>query len=130
MTGKSIEIVHSECAPPVIGPYSQAIKTHGLLFCSGQIPALQDGTLVTTSIGEQTKTCLDNLRHVLEAGNSCLEKVVKITVFLSDMCHFEEFNKTYENIFGSHRPARSCVAVRGLPKGVDIEIECIAVEES
>ncbi|KTW31589.1 hypothetical protein T552_00227 [Pneumocystis carinii B80] len=128
MTGKTLEIVNSEQAPPPIGPYSQAIKANGLIFCSGQLPALANGCLVTTSIKEQTKACLDNLRHVLEAGNSSLEKVIKVTVFLSDMCHFKEFNETYEKIFGSHRPARCCVAVRELPRSVDVEIECIAIE--
>lgn len=85
------------------------------------------GQLVEGSIADKTRQCFANIKAILEAAGSSLERVIKCTVFLDDMAHFAELNKEYESQFAGHKPARSCVAVRTLPKGVPVEIECIAV---
>ena len=122
-----IEIVSSSEAPAALGPYSQAIKTPGLVFCSGQIPLdPKTGSLVEGSIADQTRRSLMNLAAVLEKAGSSLSNVVKTTVFLADMGDFAEMNAAYAEMFGSARPARSCVEVSKLPKGARVEIECIA----
>jgi 2-iminobutanoate/2-iminopropanoate deaminase len=110
------------------GPYTQAIRvpSAGLLFVSGQIPADTTGALNTGSITEQTKQCILNLKAILEEAGSSIEKVVRCGVFLDDMANFAEMNKEYESWF-AHKPARTCVAVKTLPKGVPVEIECIAL---
>ncbi|KAF1810900.1 L-PSP endoribonuclease [Eremomyces bilateralis CBS 781.70] len=115
-------------ACPVAGPYSQAISIPSgpLLFVSGQIPADASGTLVTGSIGELTAACCKNIEAILKEAGSALDKVVKTNVFLADMSSFAEMNETYAKYF-PHAPARSCVAVKQLPKGVQVEIECIAL---
>lgn len=118
---------HDACPPA--GPYSQAIKANGLVFVSGQIPADKEGNIITGSIEEQTEAVFANLAAVLKASNSSFNKVVKVNAFLSDMANFARMNSVYEKYFSGHKPARSCVAVRELPKGVDVEIECIALED-
>jgi len=119
-------IVFTENAPFPLGPYSQAIKTPPAIYCSGQIPLTADGTLIEGTIAEKTKKCCENLDAVLKQAGSSLSKVVKTTIFISDMAHFAEMNGEYEKFF-SHKPARSCVAVKTLPKNVDVEIEAIAL---
>lgn len=120
------EIIFTENAPKAIGPYSQAVKLNGLLFTSGQIPIdPKTGDLVENDISVQTKQVCENLKAVLEEGGSSFEKVVKTTCFLSDMSLFGEFNSVYEKYFVS-KPARSCVAVKTLPKNVLCEVEVIA----
>ncbi|KAI5862160.1 Endoribonuclease L-PSP-domain-containing protein [Durotheca rogersii] len=119
-------VFSKEAAPPA-GPYSHAIKTPTAIYCSGQIPSDADGNLVQGSIGDKTAACLRNLKGVLAAAGSSLDRVVKVNIFLTDMEYFGEMNQTYEKWFVSHKPARSCVAVKQLPKGVEIEIECIAL---
>ncbi|EMF14572.1 protein MMF1, mitochondrial precursor, partial [Sphaerulina musiva SO2202] len=106
---------------------SQAIHAAGLIFVSGQIPARADGTLVTGSIAEQTTACIEGLVNILEAAGSELAKVTKVTVFITDMANFGEMNTVYEKYFGPYKPARSCVAVKELPKGVPVEVEAIAL---
>jgi reactive intermediate/imine deaminase len=106
---------------------SQAIRANGTIFVSGQIPADSTGTLVTGTIGEQTQACCNNIQAILTAAGSEVSKIVKVNVFLTDMANFAEMNATYEKFF-VHKPARSCVAVHQLPKGVPVEIECIALE--
>lgn len=111
------------------GPYSQAIKTAHNVYCSGQIPCDASGTILdlsTSNIGSMTELCIQNLSAVLTAAGSSLERVVKVNVFITTMDHFAEMNATYEKWF-KHKPARSCVAVSQLPKGVPVEIECIAL---
>ncbi|CAG8983588.1 hypothetical protein HYALB_00004608 [Hymenoscyphus albidus] len=116
----------SEKAMPPVGPYSQAIKTSHAIYCSGQLPADAQGNLVQGSMGEKTKACLNALSAVLTEAGSSLERVVKVQIFLTDMKDFGEMNAEYEKII-RHKPARSCVAVKELPKGVDVEIECVAL---
>jgi len=111
---------------PAAGPYTQAISAAGLIFVSGQIPGEPGGTLVTGSISVQTAACCENIKAILAEAGSDISHVVKVNVFLDDMAHFQEMNETYEKYF-PHRPARSCVAVKALPKGVPVEIECTAL---
>ncbi|KAF2816634.1 YjgF-like protein [Mytilinidion resinicola] len=96
------------------------------LFLSGQIPADKEGNLVEGSIANKTEACIKNVLAILEEAGSSIEKVFKVTVFLDDMANFAEMNSVYEKYF-AHKPARSCVAVKQLPKGVPVEIETIAL---
>ncbi len=119
------KIVYTEKAPEAIGPYSQAVVSGNLVFTSGQIsinPAT--GEVEGTTIGAQTEQVCKNLQAILEAAGSSLTKVVKTGCFLSDMDDFAEFNQIYSTFF-TGKPARSCVAVKSLPKGVLVEIEVI-----
>ncbi|PQE03337.1 endoribonuclease L-PSP protein [Rutstroemia sp. NJR-2017a WRK4] len=121
--------VYTKDAAFPAGPYSQAIKTSSTIFCSGQIPCNPAGeilTLESSSISAMTELCISNLSAVLKEAGSSIEKVVKVNVFLTSMDYFAEMNSVYEKLF-KHKPARSCVAVYQLPKGVPVEIECIAL---
>jgi len=119
--------VKTDQAPGAIGPYSQAMSVDGWVFCSGQIPIdPATGELVGGDIGVQTDQVLKNLAAVLEAAGASLARVVKTTVFLSDMGDFVSMNEVYAEHFGDHRPARAAVAVKTLPKNVDVEIEAVA----
>jgi 2-iminobutanoate/2-iminopropanoate deaminase len=118
--------VSTDKAPAAIGPYSQAVVTGGMLYSSGQIALTPEGELIEGGIGEQTRQVLRNLSAVLEAAGSSLDRVVKTTIFLADMEDFAAVNEIYAEFFGAHRPARSTVAVRTLPKNVLVEIDCIA----
>ena len=121
-----MNIVYTKNAPDAIGPYSQAIVSGGLVFTSGQIPINpESGAVEAQNITEQTEQVCKNLKAVLEAAGSSLEKVVKTTCFLSDMSNFAAFNEVYAKYFTS-KPARSCVAVKDLPKGALVEVEVIA----
>lgn len=116
-------------APAAIGPYSQGMILGNLVFSSGQIPVdPKTGEIVGSSITEQAEQSCKNVGEVLKAGGSSMEKVVKTTCFLADMADFPVFNSVYEKYFVSC-PARSCVAVKALPKGVLCEIEAIAYLE-
>jgi 2-iminobutanoate/2-iminopropanoate deaminase len=122
-----VQNIHSEGAPAAIGPYSQAVRTGDLLFCSGQTPLDPETMkLVGDSIEEQTAQALQNLASVLEAAGLSLDDVVRTGVFLQSMDDFPGMNKTYERIFGEHKPARTTVAVKQNPLDARIEIECIA----
>ena len=122
-----MEIISTELAPKALGPYSQAIRAGGFIFCSGQIPIdPAAGAVVATTAEAQTRQAITNLRHVLEAAGSGLDKVVKTTVFLADMADFAAVNGVYAELFGDTKPARSCVQAARLPKDVKIEIEAIA----
>lgn len=115
-------------APAAIGPYSQAMRASGtFFFMSGQIPLTASGELVTGSIKEQTEQVIANMKAVLESAGMDLSHVVKTTIFLSSMDHFGPVNEVYGAAFSTNPPARSTVAVAGLPRGVDVEIESIAV---
>ena len=121
-----MEYVSTNNAPSAIGPYSQAVKANGLLFSSGQIainPAT--GEVEAKTIEEQAKQVCENLKAVCEAGGTSLDKVVKTVCFLADINDFGAFNEVYGSYFTS-KPARSCVAVKDLPKGVLCEVEVIA----
>lgn len=122
------QIVSTDQAPGAIGPYSQAVMAEGrFLFLSGQIPLRPDGTLVEGDVRAQTEQVVKNLRAVLEAAGLTPANLVKTTIFLSSMDHFGTVNEVYGSLFESGPPARATVAVAGLPKGVDVEIEGIAV---
>jgi 2-iminobutanoate/2-iminopropanoate deaminase len=121
-----MEKVYTPNAPAAIGPYSQAMKVGSLLFTSGQIPINPaTGNIEATTIEEQTEQVCKNLAAVLEAAGTSLEKVVKTTCFLADMGDFAAFNGVYATYF-TGKPARSCVAVKTLPKNVLVEVEVIA----
>lgn len=113
--------------PAAVGPYSQAVKHGGLLFCSGQIPIDPAvGKIVATDVEGQTNQVLANIRALLEAQGMTLNSVIKATVFLQSMADFPKVNPLYEAAFAGHKPARSTVAVAGLPLGALVEIEVIA----
>ena len=119
--------IHTQNAPAAIGPYSQAVKANGLVFTSGQIaldPAT--GAVIEGGIREQTARICENLKAVLAAAGSSLDKTLKTTCFLAYMNDFAAFNEVYGQYF-SEKPARSCVAVKALPKGVLAEVEVIAL---
>lgn len=121
------ELINSSEAPAAIGPYSHATRFGGLLFTSGQIPLHpESGEVVGQNVSDQARQTLDNLKAVLAAGGSSLDRVLKTTCFLSTMDDFVAFNEVYTEYFGEGVPARSCVAVAGLPKGVLCEVEAIA----
>lgn len=123
------QAIHTEQAPAAIGPYSQAIKAGGFIYVSGQIPVdSATGAFAGESIEIQTEQSLKNLKAILEEAGSGLDKVVKTTVFLADMKDFAAMNEVYAQFFRAPFPARSAVAVRTLPKGALVEIECIAVK--
>ena len=123
------EIITSEKAPKVGGPYSTAVRRNGFVFLSGQIPLdPQTGQLVTGSIEEQTARVLENLGAVLEAAGLSFDDVVKTTVFLKDMGNFARMNAAYGKYFGANPPARSTVEVARLPRDVQVEIEAIAAD--
>ena len=122
-----METIIAPKAPAALGPYSAAIKVGELIFTSGQIPAdPASGELAPGGIAEQTEQSLKNLSAVLEAAGSGLDQVIKTTCFLTDMADFAAFNAAYGKYFSEHKPARSTVAVKALPKGALVEIECVA----
>jgi 2-iminobutanoate/2-iminopropanoate deaminase len=123
----AITAVSTPGAPRAIGPYSQGIRAGGFLFTAGQVgfdPA--SGELVDGGISEQTERVLQNIRSILESAGADLSQVVKTTVFLVDMADFSAMNDVYARVFGTHRPARSTVAVAALPRGARVEIEAVA----
>jgi 2-iminobutanoate/2-iminopropanoate deaminase len=120
---KTIETVE---APQAIGPYSQAIEVNGFVFTSGQIALTPEGELVNGDVVIQTHQVMKNLFYVLEAANAHFNDVVKTTIYLANMNDFEKVNEVYAHYFGLHKPARSTVAVKTLPKNVLVEIDCIA----
>lgn len=122
------EIISTENAPGAIGPYSQAIKAGGMLFCSGQIPIdTATGEFVEGGVVEQTEQVLRNLKAVLEAAGAGISNVVKTTVFLADMNDFGAMNEVYAKYFGDDKPARATVQAARLPRDARVEIDCIAV---
>ncbi len=125
-----VDTIHTSNAPAAIGPYSQAKKVNGFIFASGQIainPA--SGEVEESTIEGQTIQVCENIKAILEAANTTLDSVVKTTCFLSDINDFAAFNEIYGRYFAS-KPARSCVAVKDLPKAVKVEVEVIAVSGS
>ncbi|KAF2156410.1 L-PSP endoribonuclease family protein-like protein [Myriangium duriaei CBS 260.36] len=121
-----MEKISTDKAMQPAAPYSQAIRAAPFIFVSGQIPADASGKLTEGSIANKTKQCCESLKAILTEAGSGLEKVVKTTVFITDMQHFKEMNGVYAEYF-THKPARSCVAVKQLPLGVEVEIEAVAL---
>ena len=123
----SPEMVTTDQAPEAIGPYSQAVRSTGLVFCSGQValdPA--SGELVGASVADQTRRAMENLGAVLAAAGSGFDRVVKVTAYLTDIGDFPEFNDVYGTYFSDSPPARATVGVASLPKGALVEVECVA----
>ena len=119
--------VRTDKAPSPVGPYSQAIVSNGLVFCSGQIAIdPETGLLIDQDIESETTRVIENLKAVLESAGSALEKVVKTTVFLCDLKDFTRMNEVYGSFFEGNPPARSAIQVAALPRGARLEIECIA----
>ncbi|MCU0315136.1 MAG: Rid family detoxifying hydrolase [Fimbriimonadaceae bacterium] len=123
------EVLNTPNAPAAIGPYSQAIRASGTFtFFSGQIPLRSDGTLVEGDVRTQTEQVVANMRAMLVEAGLTPNHIVKTTIFLSSMDHFATVNEVYGALFESNPPARSTVAVAGLPRGVDVEIEMITAQ--
>lgn len=123
------EVIVTDRAPKAVGAYAQAVRANGMLFLSGQIPLdPASGEMISGDVEAQTRRVLDNLRGVLEGAGSSLDKVVKATIYLTDMNDFAVVNKTYAEYFPAAKPARATVAVAGLPRGSKVEIDMIALE--
>ena len=121
-------IVETDKAPKAIGPYSQAVKTESMIFVSGQLAIHpESGDLITEDIKTEARQALTNLKAILAEAGSSLDKVVKTTLFITDMQAFPAVNDVYAEFFPSLSPARSCVQVSGLPKGANVEVEAIAL---
>ena len=132
MSGHGLKAVETKAAPAPVGPYNQAIKAGGMLFCSGQIP-LDPNTGVMVGDGDveaETHQVLSNLEAVLRAAGCTPQQVVRTTVFLLDLADFAKVNAIYAELFGQGvAPARACVQVAALPKGAKVEIDCIALSD-
>jgi len=121
------KIIATSDAPAAIGPYSQAIRSGNLIFCSGQIPLdPRSGQIVSDDIGEQTRRVLDNISCLLKSEGLSLADVAKTTIFLTDLGNFQIVNEIYGSYFNNQPPARSTVQISALPKGARVEIEVIA----
>lgn len=121
------KVIVSEKAPGAIGPYSQAIEANGMIFVSGQLPIDAATGNMAVSIEDQARQSLENIKYILAEAGLTMDHIVKTTVFLNDMSAFAEMNKVYATYFDGSFPARSAFAVKELPKGASVEIECIAV---
>ncbi len=126
----TLKMIFTEKAPAAVGPYAQAVRAGNMLFCSGQIPIDPATGELKTFEGDaaaQAKLVLENLKHVLAAEGLTFNDVAKTTIFLSNMENFGKVNEVYASYFTEYKPARACVAVKTLPKNVDVEIEAIAL---
>lgn len=126
-SGQDIHKVKTDGAPAAIGPYSQAIRVGGLVFCSGQValdPAT--GQMVQTDVRAETRRVMQNLTAVITAGGSSMDRVVRCTIYLTSMDDYAAVNEEYAAFFGDPAPARACVEVRRLPKDARVEIDAIA----
>ena len=123
----SKHVVRTARAPKAIGPYSQAVSSNGLIFCSGQI-ALDpvSGELQGGSVADETRRCMENLTAVLEAAGATWADVLKVNAYLTDIGQFSAFNDVYGEFFDEEPPARAAIGVAALPKGAQVEVECIA----
>ncbi len=124
----TLKVIATQKAPAAIGPYSQAVATNQLLFVSGQLGLIpESGQFAGPDLASQTRQALKNLSQILNAGESSLEKVLSVDVFLADINDFSEFNDIYQDFFTIHKPSRAVVGVNGLPKDALVEIKCIAL---
>ncbi len=114
-------------APAAIGPYSQAVAVNGFIYTSGQIGLTPEGIMAADDVENQTHQVMKNLFYVLESANAHFNDVIKTTIFLADMNDFDKVNAIYAHYFGPHKPVRSTVAVKTLPKNALVEIDCIAL---
>lgn len=124
---KYMKFVQTDRAPSAIGPYSQAVVANGMVYTSGQIALTPEGVMLENDVVIQTKQVLKNLKAVLEAAGSSMDSVVKTTIFLASMDDFAIVNEIYAEAFGSHKPVRSTVAVKTLPKNALVEIDAVAL---
>lgn len=124
-----MKFVQTNKAPSAIGPYSQAVAANGMVFTSGQIALTPNGVMLENDIVIQTKQVLQNLQAVLEEAGSSMQSVIKTTIFLASMDDFATVNEIYAQAFGSHKPARSTVAVKTLPRNALVEIDAIALQK-
>ena len=123
----SRSIVNTSKAPAPVGPYSQAVRCGNMLFVSGQVPLdPESGELVLDSFAEQCHRVLLNLKIILETGGSALGNVLKVTIYMQNLAQFNELNEIYSEYFDAAKPARACVEVSALPKGVAVEMDAIA----
>lgn len=122
-----MEFLHTDNAPAAIGPYSQAVKVNGMLYTSGQIALTANGEMLENDIKKQTRQVFANLRAILEDNESSFEDVIKVNIFLSDMNDFGIVNVIMAETFGDHKPVRSTIAVKTLPKNAMVEMDLIAV---
>ena len=122
-----MKFIATKEAPQAIGPYSQAIEANGFIYTSGQIALKPDGSMETRDVEHQTHQVMKNLFYVLEAAGAHFNDVIKTTIYLADMDDFNTVNNVYAHYFGTHKPARSTIAVKTLPKNALVEIECIAI---
>ncbi len=121
------KVIETKSAPAPVGPYSQALEVDGTLFCSGQIPIVPEtGDILTGDIQEQTKQVMQNAEEVLKAADYSWKDVIKSTIFLTDLNDFQKVNEIYATYFEEPFPARSCIQVAALPKGVNVEVELLA----
>ena len=134
-SGNPISSLSCTKTPPAIGPYSKATKVnlgnYSMIFCSGSIGVVKEtGELISADVGEQTKQTMENIKNLLEENNCSMDRISKVTIFLTDMGYFKAVNDVYSTYFSKNLPARSCVAVAGLPRDSKVEIECIAFADS
>jgi len=122
-----MKFISTEEAPQAIGPYSQAVEANGFIYTSGQIALTPEGVMAADDVENQTHQVMKNLFYVLKAGGAHFDDVIKTTIFLADMDDFAKVNTIYEHYFGDHKPVRSTVAVKTLPKNALVEIDCIAL---
>jgi len=125
--GTQMEFVATSNAPAAIGPYSQAVKVNGMVYTSGQIALTPEGEMLGDDVVLQTKQVFSNLRAVLAEAGTSLDRVVKVMAFVADINDFATVNEIYAEAFGDHKPARSLVAAKTLPKNALVEIEVIAL---
>ena len=125
-----MKFISTKEAPKAIGPYSQAVEVNGFIYTSGQIALMPDGTMEGGDVEHQARQVMKNLFYILEAAGSHFNDVIKTTVYLADMDDFDKVNKVYAHYFGNHKPVRSTVAVKTLPKNALVEIDCIATYNS
>ena len=122
-----MKIIETKNAPGAVGAYSQGIVSNGFVYSSGQLPLVPEtGELISDDVKKATRQSLENVKAIIEAGGSSVEKIVKVNIFLDDVNDFAAVNEAYAEFFGDHKPARSAVQVAALPKGAIIEIEAIA----
>ncbi|MDD7766252.1 MULTISPECIES: RidA family protein [Anaerococcus] len=122
-----MKIIETKNAPGAVGAYSQGIVSNGFVYSSGQLPLVPEtGELISDDVKKATRQSLENVKAIVEAGGSSVEKIVKVNIFLDDVNDFAAVNEAYAEFFGDHKPARSCVEVGKLPKNGLLEIEAIA----